>query len=207
MSFVCSTNGLKQLRLISERTVLIKRCWVNAETRETPYVGKTCDEIDALVRDNQSLTQPLSCSGGMYSLMLSCWNRNSKKRPSFKHILKQIKTLPYCTTETTEDDQDYSDITSSPHYFTVEMKQRYKGLSTTEESKRPKDVRKKTQPGRKKTYFTEETERLNDARRKNMSNADHKKTSFPEETERLNDTRRTKTGRKKNTNVREGVEI
>ncbi|XP_071852676.1 uncharacterized protein [Apostichopus japonicus] len=181
--------------------------WEICSLGETPYVGKTCDEIDALVQDNQSLTQPLSCSGGMYSLMLSCWNRNSKKRPSFKHILKQIKTLPYCTTETTDDDQDYSDITSSPHYFTVEMEQRYKGLSTTEESKRPKDVSKKTQPGRKKTSFTEQTERLNDSRRTNMSNSDRKKTSLPEETERLNDTPRTKTGRKKNTNVREDVEV
>ncbi|XP_071852675.1 uncharacterized protein [Apostichopus japonicus] len=181
--------------------------WEICSLGETPYVGKTCDEIDALVRDNQSLTQPLSCPGGMYSLMLSCWNRNSKKRPTFKNILKQINTLSRCTTETTEDDQDYSDITSSPHYFTVEIQQRNKGLSTTEESKRPKDVRKKTQPGRKKTSFPQETERINDARRTNMSNADRKKTSFPEETERLNDTRRTKTGRKKNTNVREDVEI
>ena len=32
------------------------------------------------------LSQPAVCPQGLYELMLSCWNRDCKLRPSFAHI-------------------------------------------------------------------------------------------------------------------------
>ncbi|XP_071851595.1 uncharacterized protein [Apostichopus japonicus] len=67
--------------------------WEIFSLGETPHVGKTCDEIEAFLRANDNLSQPLSCPEGWYGLMLSAWDRRPRNRPSFQQIKEDIVSI------------------------------------------------------------------------------------------------------------------
>ena len=66
-------------------------------TRETPYKGKTHEEIHTQIllhrlRPDLSIIPP-NCPAALRSLMVLCWDQDCKKRPSFSSILDILNTI------------------------------------------------------------------------------------------------------------------
>ncbi|XP_063287381.1 tyrosine-protein kinase receptor UFO isoform X2 [Pelobates fuscus] len=72
--------------------------WEIATRGQTPYPGVENSEIYDYLRQGNRLKQPPDCLDGLYELMSSCWQLNSKDRPSFEilhgELEKLLKNLP-----------------------------------------------------------------------------------------------------------------
>ncbi|KAM4640953.1 tyrosine-protein kinase receptor UFO isoform 2-T2 [Discoglossus pictus] len=72
--------------------------WEIATRGQTPYPGVENSEIYDYLRQGNRLKQPPDCLDGLYELMSSCWQLNSKDRPSFETLYgeleKTLKNLP-----------------------------------------------------------------------------------------------------------------
>ncbi|OCT68043.1 tyrosine-protein kinase receptor UFO isoform X3 [Xenopus laevis] len=72
--------------------------WEIATRGQTPYPGVENSEIYDYLQQGNRLKQPPDCLDGLYELMSSCWQLNSKNRPSFdtlySELEKIIKNLP-----------------------------------------------------------------------------------------------------------------
>ncbi|KAJ8035069.1 Inactive tyrosine-protein kinase transmembrane receptor ROR1 [Holothuria leucospilota] len=60
---------------------------------DTPFARDTADEVEQKIREGAVLPQTLCCPGAMYSMMLSCWNNASNKRPTFDGMLPKMETM------------------------------------------------------------------------------------------------------------------
>ena len=58
-----------------------------------PYVGMSNGETSQKVIEGYRLPQPSSCPEDIYQLMLSCWNGEPDKRPSFSSILESLNEI------------------------------------------------------------------------------------------------------------------
>ena len=58
-----------------------------------PYVGMSNGETSQKVIEGYRLPQPPSCPDDIYKLMLSCWNAEPEKRPSFSSILVSLNEI------------------------------------------------------------------------------------------------------------------
>ncbi|XP_053328328.1 tyrosine-protein kinase receptor UFO [Spea bombifrons] len=72
--------------------------WEIATRGQTPYPGVENSEIYDYLRQGNRLKQPPDCLDGLYELMSSCWQLNSKERPTFETLYleleKILKNLP-----------------------------------------------------------------------------------------------------------------
>ncbi|XP_056396066.1 tyrosine-protein kinase receptor UFO isoform X2 [Hyla sarda] len=72
--------------------------WEIATRGQTPYPGVENSEIYDYLRQGNRLKQPPDCLDGLYELMASCWQLNSKDRPTFEtlhaELEKILKNLP-----------------------------------------------------------------------------------------------------------------
>ncbi|KAG8552945.1 hypothetical protein GDO81_003175 [Engystomops pustulosus] len=67
--------------------------WEIATRGQTPYPGVENSEIYDYLRQGNRLKQPPDCLDGLYELMASCWQLNSKDRPSFETLHRELETI------------------------------------------------------------------------------------------------------------------
>ncbi|KAG8449906.1 hypothetical protein GDO86_016543 [Hymenochirus boettgeri] len=65
--------------------------WEIATLAEQPYQGMANEQVLHFVIDNGILEKPENCPNRLQELMLWCWQKNPKHRPSFMEILENIK--------------------------------------------------------------------------------------------------------------------
>ncbi|XP_075700947.1 insulin receptor-related protein [Rhinoderma darwinii] len=65
--------------------------WEIATLAEQPYQGMANEQVLHYVIDNGILEKPENCPDRLHELMLWCWQKNPKNRPSFNQILESIK--------------------------------------------------------------------------------------------------------------------
>ncbi|XP_071843551.1 uncharacterized protein [Apostichopus japonicus] len=56
----------------------------------TPYKEMTSDEVERCIRQCKYLDCPISCPGSVYGIMISSWEKDSSKRPSFDKIFSML---------------------------------------------------------------------------------------------------------------------
>ncbi|XP_019863318.1 PREDICTED: fibroblast growth factor receptor 3-like isoform X1 [Amphimedon queenslandica] len=54
---------------------------------QTPYPGKTVDEVIECLRSKKTMTKPQSCPIKVYDIMRQCWQFDPKLRPSFHELI------------------------------------------------------------------------------------------------------------------------
>ncbi|KAG9478185.1 hypothetical protein GDO78_013279 [Eleutherodactylus coqui] len=67
--------------------------WEIATRGQTPYPGVENSEIYDYLRQGNRLKQPPDCLDGLYELMASCWQLNSKDRPSFETLHRELEKI------------------------------------------------------------------------------------------------------------------
>ncbi|XP_075043021.1 tyrosine-protein kinase receptor UFO [Mixophyes fleayi] len=67
--------------------------WEIATRGQTPYPGVENSEIYDYLRQGNRLKQPPDCLDGLYDLMSSCWQLNSKDRPSFETLYEELEKI------------------------------------------------------------------------------------------------------------------
>ncbi|KAM8952275.1 tyrosine-protein kinase receptor UFO [Pelodytes ibericus] len=67
--------------------------WEIATRGQTPYPGVENSEIYDYLRQGNRLKQPPDCLDGLYDLMSSCWQLNSKERPSFETLYRELEKI------------------------------------------------------------------------------------------------------------------
>ncbi|XP_075692319.1 tyrosine-protein kinase receptor UFO [Rhinoderma darwinii] len=67
--------------------------WEIATRGQTPYPGVENSEIYDYLRQGNRLKQPPDCLDGLYELMASCWQLNSKDRPTFETLHRELETI------------------------------------------------------------------------------------------------------------------
>ncbi|XP_073454756.1 tyrosine-protein kinase receptor UFO isoform X1 [Aquarana catesbeiana] len=67
--------------------------WEIATRGQTPYPGVENSEIYDYLRQGNRLKQPPDCLDGLYELMSSCWQLNSKDRPTFETLHRELEKI------------------------------------------------------------------------------------------------------------------
>ncbi|KAM9326455.1 tyrosine-protein kinase receptor UFO [Gastrophryne carolinensis] len=67
--------------------------WEIATRGQTPYPGVENSEIYDYLRQGNRLKQPPDCLDGLYELMSSCWQLNSKDRPMFETLHRELEKI------------------------------------------------------------------------------------------------------------------
>ncbi|KAJ8034978.1 Tyrosine kinase receptor Cad96Ca [Holothuria leucospilota] len=63
---------------------------------EFPHKTLSKAEIEEAVRNSTHLSIPCNCPGAIINIMLSCWSKDTEKRPSFKEIHSELQSLRHC---------------------------------------------------------------------------------------------------------------
>ncbi|XP_070548061.1 tyrosine-protein kinase FRK-like [Ptychodera flava] len=58
-----------------------------------PYSGMSTEEVISSVREGYRMPKPPQCSEELYTIMLSCWNAEPKKRPDFTELAAKLDKL------------------------------------------------------------------------------------------------------------------
>lgn len=86
----------------------------------TPHCGKSRENLEKDLRNQQFLVQPPDCPGAVYSLMLSCWKNNASERKMFIDLKKDIDNLRTATESSCYGPQDYSTVGASSFYTVLD---------------------------------------------------------------------------------------
>uniref|UniRef100_A0A4W3HAD8 Tyrosine-protein kinase receptor n=1 Tax=Callorhinchus milii TaxID=7868 RepID=A0A4W3HAD8_CALMI len=81
--------------------------WEIATLGQQPYQTYSNLEVLHFVRSGGRLETPSNCPDDVYSLMLKCWHREPKKRPSFRYIqdkLEQLRKSPLVCSHIVSDE-------------------------------------------------------------------------------------------------------
>ncbi|KAJ8034977.1 Megakaryocyte-associated tyrosine-protein kinase [Holothuria leucospilota] len=70
---------------------------------EIPYKSMTREEIEQELRYNQHLKLPRDCPGAISNLILSSWNKDSERRPSFTEMFHELQSLRHYSLEVEPD--------------------------------------------------------------------------------------------------------
>jgi len=68
-------------------------CWEIFEYGVEPYVEMSNMEVINYVREGKRLTKPNQCPEAFFTILMSCWNSEAEKRPSFVQILNEVKDI------------------------------------------------------------------------------------------------------------------
>ncbi|KAJ8024209.1 hypothetical protein HOLleu_36870 [Holothuria leucospilota] len=86
---------------------------------EIPYSGLTCEEIEQEIRKMRYLDQPLTCPGGIFSMMLASWDTTVDERPDLSEWKQKLVCLLQSARQDL-DDKTSTDGTGDQSYFTLE---------------------------------------------------------------------------------------
>ncbi|KAJ8050800.1 Tyrosine-protein kinase transmembrane receptor Ror [Holothuria leucospilota] len=92
--------------------------WEIYSLGDTPHAGMTNEEIEKEIRSGRCLLQPLCCPGGIFCVMLSAWDVESEKRPTFENFAKQIAKVRDCLNQEYENEK-LAAVKEDPSYFTL----------------------------------------------------------------------------------------
>eukprot|EP00117_Sycon_ciliatum_P044633 scpid53272/ scgid5489/ Tyrosine-protein kinase SYK len=67
--------------------------WEALSFGDKPYFGRKGTEILRMLEDGERLDCPAACPPEVYQLMTKCWSFESINRPSFKQVLRELKSL------------------------------------------------------------------------------------------------------------------
>ncbi|XP_065071591.1 fibroblast growth factor receptor 4-like isoform X2 [Rhopilema esculentum] len=59
----------------------------------TPYPGVPLEKLFDLLKSGYRMERPINCSEELYALMLSCWEENPSKRPTFSQTVNKLELL------------------------------------------------------------------------------------------------------------------
>lgn len=78
----------------------------------TPFRGVQNDDILQHLKAGKRLIKPSDCPDDIYTVMLHCWNENSRERPSFNFLHKHLTTVLESISKERETVQDeYGNLT------------------------------------------------------------------------------------------------
>ncbi|KAJ8024207.1 Tyrosine kinase receptor Cad96Ca [Holothuria leucospilota] len=93
--------------------------WEIYSLGEIPYSGLTCEEIEQEIRKMHYLDQPLTCPGGIFSMMLASWDTTVDDRPDLSEWKQKLVCLLQSARQDI-DDKNGTDGTGEQSYFTLE---------------------------------------------------------------------------------------
>ncbi|KAJ8035413.1 Inactive tyrosine-protein kinase transmembrane receptor ROR1 [Holothuria leucospilota] len=67
--------------------------WELFSLGETPYAGRSIEEIEHNIRTSIHLPKPPDCPEAVYEVMLNSWAKNDKARPSFVDIKQKLQSI------------------------------------------------------------------------------------------------------------------
>ncbi|XP_071850582.1 uncharacterized protein [Apostichopus japonicus] len=92
--------------------------WEIFSLGETPYSGLSGDEIESHIRDGSYLSQPMSCPGTIFGVMLSSWDITTSSRPSFEQLQQRMRLVLASMEEDTVNNR--MDDNGDNSYFNLE---------------------------------------------------------------------------------------
>ena len=67
--------------------------WELFSRGKVPYPGLNNEQVMEKVTNGYRMTKPQDCPDEVYDLMMKCWDKNPKNRPSFEVLYKEIYKL------------------------------------------------------------------------------------------------------------------
>uniref|UniRef100_A0A914QST8 receptor protein-tyrosine kinase n=1 Tax=Panagrolaimus davidi TaxID=227884 RepID=A0A914QST8_9BILA len=88
--------------------------WEIFERGQIPYKGMNVNGVTEFLKSGKRLPQPFYCSTEIYSIMLSCWDSEPKKRPEFETLKIHLNSILNRVQPTALSEPEYSSYYETP---------------------------------------------------------------------------------------------